>query len=71
MSGANAETIRRWVEEMWNGRQYRLCEELVSVRYVEHAHAPFSEQEPGLVEGPQTMRASMEWLPDSSLICRW
>lgn len=71
MSTDNAETIRRWVEEMWNGRRYSLCDELVSPRFTEHAHAPFSEHEPGLVDGPQAMRASMEWLvrqfPDLSM----
>jgi len=71
MSAGNAETIRRWVEEMWNGRQYALCEELIAPRFVEHAHAPFSEHEPGEVDGPETMRASMEWLleqfPDLSM----
>jgi predicted ester cyclase len=71
MGTDNAETIRRWVEEMWNGRRYSLCEELLAPRFAEHAHAPFSEHEPGLVDGPQTMRASMEWLvrqfPDLSM----
>ena len=71
MSAENAETIRRWVEEMWNGRHYDLCGELIAPQLIEHAHAPFSEHEPGVVEGPQTMRASMEWLigqfPDVSM----
>jgi SnoaL-like polyketide cyclase len=71
MGTDNAETIRRWVEEMWNGRRYSLREELLAPRFTEHAHAPFSEHEPGLVDGPQTMRASMEWLvrqfPDLSM----
>ena len=71
MSAQNAETIRRWVEDMWNGRHYALCGELIAPQMIEHAHAPFSEHEPGVVEGPQTMRASMEWLigqfPDVSM----
>ncbi len=71
MSADNAESIRRWVEEMWNGRQYSLCDELVAPQFTEHARAPFSEHEPGLVDGPQAMRASMEWLlgqfPDVSM----
>ena len=54
--------VRRWVEEMWNERRYSLCEELIAGVFLEHAHAPFSEQEPGLVDGPATMRATMEWL---------
>jgi predicted ester cyclase len=62
MSAGNAATVRRWVGEMWNGRQYALCSELIAPRFVEHAHAPFSEHEPGEVDGPETMRASMEWL---------
>lgn len=56
---------------MWNDRQYALCEELVAPHFTEHAHAPFSEQEPGLVDGPQAMRGSMDWLlrqfPDLSM----
>ena len=72
MSARNVATIRRWVEEMWNGRQYGLCDELIAPQFVEHAHAPFSEHEPGLVDGPQTMRESMEWLigqfPDVSMV---
>lgn len=72
MTAPSTETVRRWVEEMWNGRQYGLCEELIAPQFVEHAHAPFSDQEPGLVDGPQTMRASMEWLirqfPDVSMV---
>jgi predicted ester cyclase len=71
MSTINAETIRRWVEEMWNGRQYSLCRELIAPGFIEHAHAPFSEHEPGRVDGPETMRASMDWLlaqfPDLSM----
>jgi predicted ester cyclase len=71
MSAGNEETIRRWVEEMWNGRQYDLCEALIAPRFVEHAHAPFSEHGPGEVDGPDTRRASMEWLlgqfPDFSM----
>ena len=71
MSTRDAETIRRWVEEMWNGRQYSLCRELMATEFIEHAHAPFSEEEPGDVDGPETMRASMDWLlaqfPDLSM----
>ncbi len=51
MSTINAETIRRWVEEMWNGRQYSLCRELIAPEFVEHAHAPFSPDP----------RASVRW----------
>jgi predicted ester cyclase len=62
VSVENAVVVRRWVEEMWNERRYSLCEELIAAVFLEHAHAPFSEQEPGLVDGPATMRATMEWL---------
>ena len=71
MESRDAETVRRWVEEMWNERRYSLCDELVATDFVEHAHAPFSEDEPGRVDGPETMRASMRWLlgqfPDLSM----
>jgi predicted ester cyclase len=71
MGTGNAETVRRWVEEMWNGRDRALCAELMAPEFVEHAHAPFSDHEPGLVDGPETMRASMDWLlaqfPDLSM----
>jgi predicted ester cyclase len=62
VSTQNARTVRRWVEQMWNQRRYELCDELIAAQFTEHAHAPFSEHEPGQVDGPATMRASMEWL---------
>ena len=62
MKERNEETIRRWVEELWNGRDLDLCDELIAARFVEHATAPFSAQEPGEVDGPATMRASVTWL---------
>ncbi len=34
----------------------------MAVKFVEHAHAPFSNDEPGEVNGPEAMRASMDWL---------
>ena len=62
MKERNQETIRRWVEELWNGRDLGVCDELIAARFVEHATAPFSAQEPGEVDGPATMRASVAWL---------
>ncbi len=66
-----ADTVRLWIEEMWNGRDRSLCDELIAPVFTEHAHAPFSDHEPGRVDGPETMRASMDWLlaqfPDLSM----
>jgi predicted ester cyclase len=62
MTEQNRETIRRWVEDMWNKGDRQLCTELMATDFVEHAHAPFSDHEPGRVDGPETMRTSMDWL---------
>ncbi len=62
MTEQNRETIRRWVEDMWNKGERQLCAELMAIDFVEHAHAPFSDHEPGEVDGPETMRTSMDWL---------
>jgi predicted ester cyclase len=68
---SNETVVRRWVEEMWNGPDRSLCEELIGDRFVEHARAPFSETEPGEGHGPAMMRSAMDWLlaqfPDLSM----
>lgn len=49
----NLETVRRWVEEMWNQGDREVCDELIAPAFVEHAHAPFSATAPGEVDGPR------------------
>ena len=62
MSRTSKELARRWVEQVWNERDYDVCDELIAEGFVEHAHAPFSDTAPGAVNGPIAMRASMDWL---------
>jgi predicted SnoaL-like aldol condensation-catalyzing enzyme len=38
------------------------ADRIAAARYHEHAHAPFSDAEPGLVDGPAHLRATVAWL---------
>jgi predicted ester cyclase len=62
MSEANKELVRRHFEEIFNRHDFAVCDEIMAEDYVEHALAPFGQDEPGRVNGPQAMRASAEWL---------
>lgn len=68
---SNETVVRRWVEEMWNAADRSLCDDLIAERFIEHARAPFSEDEPGEGDGPAMMRSAMDWLlgqfPDLSM----
>ena len=64
MSHANKELVRRHFEEIFNRQNLDACDETVADDYLEHARAPFSEEEPGRVHGPQAMRTSARWLLD-------
>lgn len=54
--------VRRHVEELWNGHDLAVCEELMARAFVAHAPAPFSTTSPGPVDGPEAMRATCTWL---------
>jgi len=54
--------VRRHFDEMWNERNFDLCEELMAVTFTEHAPPPFSSDSPGAVNGPKAMRGTCTWL---------
>ena len=62
MSEANKELVRRHFEEIFNRKNFAVCDQMMAEEYFEHAPAPFSESAPGRVNGPQTMRQTAEWL---------
>ena len=62
MSERDIESVRRWVEEMWNQGDREICAELIAPTFVEHAHAPFSTTAPGEVDGPRAIRETRDWL---------
>lgn len=53
---------RRYFEDLCNRRQMEAASEIVATIYVEHAPAPFSDSEPGAVDGPASTRATVGWL---------
>lgn len=59
---ANKALVRRHFEETFNQRHLASCEVLFAHDFIEHAAAPFSAMTPGLVDGPQHMRDTVEWL---------
>jgi predicted ester cyclase len=62
MSSANKDLVRRLFEEVFNGKNFALCDEIVSESYVENAIAPFQHDAPGTVAGPAHMHGVVEWL---------
>jgi len=62
MSDANKDLVRRHFEELFNRQNFDASDEIMADAYVEHALAPFGDREPGLVNGPQHIRATVEWL---------
>jgi predicted ester cyclase len=56
------ELVRRQFEDVFNGQQLDVCDELFAQEYVEHATAPFQQAEPGSVEGPEHVRGVVRWL---------
>ena len=56
--------VTRWVEELWNQRNFAVADELMAPTYIEHAVAPFGREEPGPIDGPDGMRRTIGWLTD-------
>lgn len=54
--------VRRHFDEMWNGRDLDVCDEIMAETLVEHAVAPFASACPGSVNGPEAMRGTCTWL---------
>lgn len=62
MSEANKGLVRRHFEEIFNRRNFAVCEGIMAEDYVENAVAPFGQSAPGRVNGPRAMRQTAEWL---------
>jgi predicted ester cyclase len=62
MSEANKQLVRRHFEEIFNQKNFAVCDEIMAQEFVEHAAAPFAPSAPGKVNGPQAMRQTAEWL---------
>jgi predicted ester cyclase len=62
MSTDPRDLARRAFEEVFNQQNLDACDEIFAQAYVEHAVAPFQQDEPGPVEGPQHMRGVVNWL---------
>jgi predicted ester cyclase len=62
MSEANKQLVRRHFEEIFNQKNFAVCDEIMAQEFVEHAAAPFAPSAPGKVKGPQAMRQTAEWL---------
>lgn len=58
----NKEVVRRLFRDVFNERNLDLCDELFTDEYIEHAIAPFGDEEPGVVHGPDHMRNVVTWL---------
>lgn len=58
----SSDLVRRLFDRVFNDRDLDLCDEIFATSYVEHAIAPFSEEEPGAVVGPDHMRNVVAWL---------
>ena len=61
---SNKELVRRLFDRVFNEREVGLCDDLFADDYVEHAVAPFGNEEPGAVPGPEHMRNVVAWLVD-------
>ena len=62
MSEANKALVRRHFEEIFNKKNFAVCDEIMAEEFVEHAATPFAPNAPGRVNGPQAVRQTAEWL---------
>ncbi|HSW80748.1 MAG TPA: ester cyclase [Candidatus Saccharimonadales bacterium] len=72
MLDSNKKLVERHFTELLSGDNLDACEEIIATDYVEHAWAPFGNDEPGKVNGPQSTRETVGWLkaqfPDMKMI---
>lgn len=54
--------VRRFFEDLMSRGDLACCDEIAAPNYVEHALAPFGEDEPGVVAGPEHLRGVTVWL---------
>ncbi len=61
-SSAAIALVRRYFEEIFNRQDLEVCDEILADDYLEHAPAPFSQDEPGPVHGGRATRETARWL---------
>lgn len=64
MTAAGKVLVERYFDELFNRRSLDKVDEIVARDYVEHAIAPFGQDEPGRAIGPDLMRQTVPWLID-------
>jgi predicted ester cyclase len=62
VSSSNSDLVKLMFDEVFNKRDAGACDRFFASTYVEHAVAPFQNDEPGEVNGPEHMRGVVEWL---------
>jgi len=62
MTNAAEDLVRRYFLEHVNQRNLDAVEMTVAALYAEHAAAPFTQSEPGVVDGPAATRDTVRWL---------
>jgi predicted ester cyclase len=56
--------VRQWFDDIFNRRDFEVCDDVIAPIYIERALAPFGQQEPGRVPGPEHVRRIVQWLID-------
>lgn len=64
MPNRNKDLVRRLFEDVFNGKDLAACRDIIAVDYVETAIAPFGQDAPGAVIGPEHMRNVVQSLAD-------
>jgi predicted ester cyclase len=54
--------IRRFFEDLFNRTDLDCADDIASPTYIEHAIAPFGQEAPGIVAGPEHLRNASTWL---------
>ena len=54
--------VRAFFEDVFTNGRTDVCPQIVAPVFVEHALAPFGEQEPGAVPGPEHLAETAGWL---------
>jgi len=64
VANTNNVLVNEMFDEVFNRRDPDACDRFFARTYVEHATAPFQNEEPGEVDGPSHMRGVVAWLID-------
>ncbi len=54
--------MRLQFDEVFNKQNFAVCAEIFAQDYLEHATAPFQQEPPGSVSGPEHMQGVVMWL---------